>query len=658
MMKPWTMEPLTISKAFLDLIGDRRVVCGFFSTYCFEPEFFELEVLPLMLGNRAWSANEGIRYYQLQSCLQAHKGNWAVAYDADVFSPQAAPRLEVDYLPVRVSGCQHAKLSILLLQEGTEGKKSVLLAAGSFNLTRAGWWENLEVGHWVELGANAPRNILKPLQDALAFYSGYGDAAALQMLQEHVASMSETPDDPCCAFYFSGTGDNRQSFPSFLKKARGRGSLEIISPFFAEQGDNQIISSFLSQFEQRRVLLPLDEHDTALIDEPVYTSLVKEVEWGRWLPEQYRQFMSGISYRRLHAKIYRTLGADAWCFVGSVNLSFKAFMQNVEAGFLLSDLEAKAMLAPFDDKPSSFACSQEAPSEGGTDAKGMPVIRLVYDWQDGLLHVWASQSGQLTLLDSQEGGLITLKLEVDDEAAVHFEAGRQLFERSSLVHAHWQAGGTDCLGLLLVSQHNIYCRPTGLPSLDLPTLLRIFQGLDDESRLELISPLVARMIHLDSNSIHQDENLPELPADNDAVSFFSEFSQVNGAFWSLGRRLVEAEQQQDEKTLAYFLKGRQPDSLASVIEQLEQGTAEGKPPMIVRYLSLLSIRELLHRHVAYADNNLLPRVARLIETLERDELYELLTREGHDASRFIGWFRAQFTDASPALQQIEQTEQP
>lgn len=194
------MKAMTISEAFRAVIGEREVMQAFFSTYSFEPDFFELEVLPLLLGNPALSSNETIRYYQLQSLMRNHIGRLAVVYDLDVFDPQLAPRLEVDYLPMRVGGaCQHAKLMVLVVRERKSEQLSIILGAGSFNLTKAGWWENLEVGHWVELSqGSAPGNIHKPLLDSLHFYQSQTPTPVLEAILAVADSFEATAD---CGFH-------------------------------------------------------------------------------------------------------------------------------------------------------------------------------------------------------------------------------------------------------------------------------------------------------------------------------------------------------------------------------------------------------------------------------------------------------------------------
>lgn len=81
------MKAHTISDAFRQCIGEREVRFAFFTTYSFEPDFFELEVIPLLLGDQALSSQDDIRYIQLQALMQDKARCFAVAHDVDVFNP-------------------------------------------------------------------------------------------------------------------------------------------------------------------------------------------------------------------------------------------------------------------------------------------------------------------------------------------------------------------------------------------------------------------------------------------------------------------------------------------------------------------------------------------------------------------------------------------
>jgi hypothetical protein len=85
------------------------------------PEFTAAQQLPMLAGaidGPALSTDETVRYHQLASLMSDSRGRFAVAYDVDIFTPQYAPRFEVNYLAVRVNGaCQHATIAVACLNK-------------------------------------------------------------------------------------------------------------------------------------------------------------------------------------------------------------------------------------------------------------------------------------------------------------------------------------------------------------------------------------------------------------------------------------------------------------------------------------------------------------------------------------------------------------
>ncbi|WP_341303219.1 hypothetical protein [Pseudomonas sp. TMP25] len=648
------MKALTISEAFRAVIGEREVVHALFTTYSFEPDFFELEVLPLLLGNPALSSNESIRYYQLQSLMRQHAGRLAVVYDLSVFDPQLAPRLEVDYLPMRVGGaCQHAKLMVLVVRDRKSKQLSIVLGAGSFNLTKAGWWENLEVGHWVELSeGSSPGNILEPLLDALRFYQARTPSPVLDSILSVAMAFEASADDPNCSFYFSGNGAAHRHFDTFIAEhADADSSLEVISPFFADDGNNRTIIDFLGLFPSATVLLPLDEQGQALVDrQSMYEALPREsIIWGQWCECIRKSRLDPKNpYRRLHAKIYQAYGKDSWCFVGSVNLSFKAFRQNVEAGFLLKGGDIKPLLVALHVPPDRFKVEVEASSASAADDLVMPPICVAFDWQTDLLYTSCTASGELVLLNSAAEPLVSVVLNGADDQISPASQLKTHLQGSSLLHARWLSDAGSAEGTVLISQRNLFCRPTHLPALDLQALLKIFIGMHESRRLELFGDLAVRLLHASQDDGVQDEFLPELTAAGSSESFFAEFSQVNGAFWELAERLVKAEREGDFQALAYYLKGQQPDSLRKVLASIVGLDSTNKETsLIVRYLTLLSVADLLGRFAAHADEALIHEAETALSVLERDELLTQL--DGAEGEHFIRWFKTKFFEPVAAM---------
>lgn len=643
------MKSLTISEGFREAIRDREVVHAFFSTYCFEPNFFELEVIPLLLGSPALSSNETIRYIQLQDLTRGMHHRFAVAYDYDVFDPEMASRLEVDYLPIRVAnGCQHAKIAVLEVHDRLKDASSLILAAGSFNLTKAGWWENIEVGHWAELSAgSAPANIAEPLKAALDYYMRKQPSQVLNALRQRLESFGTAGDDPACRFYFSGSGAGRTSFTDFIfqKRDLGRESLEVISPFFAQDGRDSVISGFLNKFASVSLLLPRDEAGVALIDRDVHRDLTGlGVKWCRWrssLAEEYEVPSKGRLTRKLHAKIYQGSGAKPWVFIGSVNLSNKAFGSNTEAGFLLARKVCTLLLAEDKTEPDNFAPPGEAEQVSQGAGAEMPVLQLAYDWQTDELHMLGTRAGELVLSDSINNEFARFALEPEKTLISKVSGLREHLQHSALVDAKWRNDGSDGVArrVLLVSQRNVFCRPSLLPAMDLQDLLRIFQGMQSARRTELIGQLAARMIRLKRNSaVGNDQYLPPLPPEATPTSFFSEFSQVNGAFWKLKKHLGKAEQNEDSNALHYYLRGCQPDSLRGVLDSLQPSADRSAPSLIVRYLTLLSIDELLALHCRHAEPVLHQEVQAHIAETECDSGFEGI----EEKEKFLAFIKQKF----------------
>lgn len=634
------MKSLTISESFKQAIGARTVKSAFFSTYCFEPDFFELDVIPLLLGGPALSTDETIRYHQLQSLMSFDRGRFAVAYDVDVFNPTFAAKLEIDYLPVRVNGaCQHAKIAVIEVLDEQENV-AIILAAGSFNLTKAGWWTNIEVGHWIELSEeNAPSNVLIPLRAALDYFQTTQQVPAIVALQSRLSEWKAGPRSDVCSFYFSGAGKNRRSFPIFLKEV-DRGPIEIVSPFFAEEGNNKKLVGFLETFEKVSLFLPTDDIGAATMTQPVYQDLSKHALWCDWnadLAERFSLRKNEELERKLHAKIY---SGKNWLFIGSVNLSYKAMYLNVEAGFLLTGRAGLKLLTPLKEEVQKFSVKDPVEADKHNSEVAMPPIQLYYDWLTHELELLSPETGQLTLFDAQ--GLELGKYPLTAEASGKFTVASlsAQLKHSALVAATWSSPGgiSSDKRNLLVSQRQIYCRPNSLPELDVQDLLRIFQSMNSSVRMAMITSLVEKQARRSKDGLTSKEFLPPLPSTEVRSNFFSEFSEVNGAFWNLRKKLAQAQSAGKTDELAYYLDGQQPDSLRGLANSLGATDHGSKISLIVRYLTLLSMDEVLTIYPAKS-NDLKRKVMELIGQTEQNEEFNALPNK----LEFLTWIKDKFT---------------
>lgn len=271
----------------------------------------------------------------------------------------------------------------------------------------------------------------------------------------------------------------------------------------------------------------------------------------------------------------------------------------------------------------------------------MPVLRLAYDWNSQWLEVIAqdSISGELTLLDNPTPSLGSIVFAQTTSGNAFLPALRDHLERSSLVRVRWQSGAECVERYLMVTQRNIYCRPSQLPAMDLQSLLRLFIEMRLTKKISQFGELAQQMLNLRAALGATDEQLPEMMDASEAKSFFAEFSQVNGAFWQLERTLALAADENSAKKLAYYLAGCQPDSLTAMLESVEAGGGD-EETVVVRYLTLVSMQGLLARYPQHSCATLTRRVQALIAELENDEL--LCHLDEAEGTRFLEWFRTQF----------------
>ena len=142
-----------LSEQFEEHLGGRRLLAAVFVTFRFDPEFFEQQVLPVFLDVPTSHA-EAIRRVQLEDALKEVRHRVAVYYDQNGLDADAKPaRLDVSRVPIiHRTGIFHPKNVFALVEElepDDDGHRaqSLIVACMSANLTRAGWWENVEVCH-------------------------------------------------------------------------------------------------------------------------------------------------------------------------------------------------------------------------------------------------------------------------------------------------------------------------------------------------------------------------------------------------------------------------------------------------------------------------------------------------------------------------------
>ncbi len=163
-----TIEPPTLASRWavpsqlpIDDVG--RPLCCIATTYTFDAEFFESELLPRFLGLK-FDDLEVERAFVVERERALDTARVAVLVDADHFD-SAQTTLRWDQLAVRVAGgVQHAKVTLLAWE------RCVRILVASANLTRSGYRRNREMASVLDFfddPASCPRSLAFDIFDFL-----------------------------------------------------------------------------------------------------------------------------------------------------------------------------------------------------------------------------------------------------------------------------------------------------------------------------------------------------------------------------------------------------------------------------------------------------------------------------------------------------------
>jgi len=275
-------------------INGRKVRAAVFTTFSFDPGFFELHILPTLFDIQL-SQVEKIKRIQLENALQK-VDDIAVYYDRTALAQEALPaQLDFRRIGVRVpQGVFHPKLVFVLVDNCRDDKgqtlvsQSLIFGCLSANLTRGGWWENVEVAHFVEIkGKDRPDERYSYRKDLLG-------------LTKRIMELGGPAEE----------------------------QIEVISPYFG--GDNGgTLARLVDALNPKeiRVYLPRDADGAAKVTEALYESIGELAYWSILPPPITRsgaeKFNTNALPRFTHAKVYRLWRPDGKQIIlsGSVNLT-------------------------------------------------------------------------------------------------------------------------------------------------------------------------------------------------------------------------------------------------------------------------------------------------------------------------------------------------
>lgn len=599
-------ETQVLSEAFEAALGDRRVVSAVFATFQYDPVFFEQEILPVFFDANL-SHIPAVRSAQLQLSLIKLQGQIVVFYDsAGLLAGADSPKLDVRSVPVRwKKGLFHPKNVFLLVEEDTDAgpHRSVIIASLSANLTRAGWWENVECCHIEEIRENDFTSLRDASLDLLAYLTsqaqsedakrGVRDIAA--QLRKSEQRATRTQDGRLFTQFFDSSA--HESLPAFLERAAPKllqgCNLEIISPYFDEGGRSEPIEELVRRFDLQevRIALPENRQGEVALSKALFDAVgeLEDVSWAK-LPSSVTSG-GAENTRFVHAKVYRFFqGTREYVFVGSPNCTRPAHScANYETGFLTEVAGSRRRDFWLEKRRGGLPTFAEKVDAEPSASEAATALQIRFRWDTNVAEArWDGKkpSPALELQDMQGVRLFTLaNLEnewrpLDEQAIGQLRATLQ---RSAFLKV---VGEKPVSVTLLVQQEGMTHAPSLVLSLSVSEILEFWARANEDQRRALLEFRIL-------------EKHPELANDLVAASrlrgtvstFFDRFAGYFQAFNALERRVRLAQQKKHSRDAVYALFSKQYDSLRSILERVTS-TSESIDP-VDRYVLLLTAEQTL-----------------------------------------------------------------
>lgn len=662
-----------LSEALQAQMNGRRLLAAVFLTFALEPGFFEREVLPVFF-DASLSHIDRIRVVQLEEFVVRVPDGIAVYYDPAGLARDGEPaRLDVRRVPVRQgNGLFHPKNVLLLVSSSAPDEtglhpRALIVAATSANLTRAGWWTNVEACHIEELPETGRTRLRDGLVAALehTMHRARGGTAddhqALRAILGFVRRCEQRPlrsaDNLLYTHFFVG-GTAREadgmSLPEFLADV-SRGSLrgmklEVLAPFVERAPLAELVRRFAPT--ELRVLLPEDESGAVTCTPETFAWVTAEptATWGR-LPETLRKRGpgGGARPRYVHAKVIRFFSERPkreLVFVGSPNLTSAAHQHpggNFETGMLVEVepprrpkwwLEADEPAAP------RFA---EPEAEEAIAARGSP-LSLRFWWGEARVQAFwdgTRPSPEVHVRECAGPALFTARglpsrawhdLPPEADAAM-----ARIMKSTSLVEALVD-GGTP--GLVLVQEEGMERRSSLLFDLTPAEILRYWALLSPEQRAAFLEQRTPAAVLLAEGSALVVASA--LVAEDE--SMFDRFAGIFHAFACLEAHVRETMAAGRPREAVYRLFGERYDSLGTLLHRLQADDASGagRDPVddYVQYQCARQLVKAIARDFAEFWSEHAAAARRLEDSLAGVEAVRarLIARNDGEMGKFLEWF--------------------
>lgn len=598
-----------LSEHFQDRMEGRRLVDAVFLTFEFDPGFFELEVLPVFLDVQVSHA-VAIRRVQLEQALRELHGQVAVYYDSNGLRSGDSGSAKLDFrrFPIRhPTGIFHSK-NVLLLVEAAEPDadgehaRSLIVASMSANLTRTGWWENVEVCHTEEVSAGDGSvwrdelvEFLRKLKRRVPPDTQHASVdAILDFLRAVEPRQHRTSGGQLRTHFYAG-GESVVDFIDRIAGERVRGMyLEVISPFFDDAPRSRPLDELLVRFVPRetRIFLPRT-HEREVRCRPELYKSVKAAPGCAWarLPKDFLRLgrSEEVKERGVHAKVYRFFSQNPKrevLFVGSANLTQAAHQGvggNVETGFLVEVEPDRRPEFWMDPDARAAVKFQHVAEDARPAACGGSRLSLRFHWDTKRAYAfWDGHHASPVLrvigrgVDVGELAALPPRAWSELDDSFSFRLQDALGERSIL---EVQGEGAEPT-VVLVQEEGMHQKPGMVLQLTVDDILRYWSLLTADQRAAFLET------HAPAASLAGPgaDLVTRLRGEAIPRSIFGDFAAMFLAFGSMERSVREAVQSGREREAVYKLFGKKPDSLGTLLDRVA-GDPDGDP--VKQYLILL-----------------------------------------------------------------------
>lgn len=663
-----------LSDAFRDAIGSRRLLALVAVSYRFDPSFFETQILPVFFDLPIARGEGSLQILQLEQTLRSVQHGVAVYYDDAGLETGEGLSARLDVRRIRCNrknGIFHPKNILALVEDPAESDtpraRSLVLGTMSANLTRAGWWSNVEVCHierLVEGEATRMRDELLAFCDRLEKIAlPDTDHGTLRTIRAFIAGMGRQTarrekDGLLSPQFYPGD----EPVVEFLKRASAGAlkglNLEVLSPYFDSAGIEplrQLVRAFSPR--ELRVHLPASEQPSQ--PSPAVYDGVLSIEGASWgtLPTAMLRRGKGeqAEPRFMHAKVYRFFQPHPkkeFLFIGSVNLTSPAHQgsANLESGVFV---EVKPPRRPLfwleiDEARRDTPTADLGLDEDGPSVSSPLAVRFLWD-EHAVEVLWDATTTSPSLTLAAQGEVwasVTVPprqwLRLPSEASVHLE---RLLKSTSFVTVDDGNGPIT----ILVDEVGMDRKPSVLHSMSVSDILKYWAQLTPEQKTEHLARHFAELDLLPEMRVLRQQALAS------QNSIFDRFAGTFHAFHCLEVHVDDLLKKDAPRKASALFFGRQIDCLPYLLERVaeapptpdaDERSADGRDA-VDRYLIVLCARQLLERtkkrypefYKAFRPDflNLEASVAGLDGFREHIE-----KRGGAEMAAFLPWFERWF----------------